>query len=65
MAAPHVSGVAALLFQEHPEATPAQVKEALRRGAERLPRLGDPEDQGNGLVDAVRSLEQLDRLLPP
>jgi serine protease AprX len=40
------SGAAALLLQQHPDATPAQVKAALRRGADDL----DGERDGAGLL---------------
>ncbi|SDD47945.1 serine protease AprX [Geodermatophilus telluris] len=48
-AAPHVSGIAALLLQAEPDLVPDQVRERLRAGARPLP--GVPEAaQGAGLV---------------
>lgn len=57
MAAPHVSGVAALLLARHPELMghPDRVKEILRRSATDLGR--EPSFQGCGLVDALRALQ--------
>ncbi|QSQ21814.1 S8 family serine peptidase [Pyxidicoccus parkwayensis] len=60
MAAPHVSGVAALLFSAHPSATPDQVKEAMLSTALGL---GDAEGYGKGLVQAKAALDALS-LLP-
>lgn len=39
MATPHVAGTAALIFSEHPDATAAEVKEALLAGVDVLPHL--------------------------
>lgn len=58
MAAPMVSGLAALLLSAHPEATPDQLKSALVGSAEKLPRGGGANDQGAGLVDAVAALQK-------
>ncbi|WP_229487603.1 S8 family serine peptidase [Pseudoduganella lutea] len=57
MAAPHVSGVAALLLARHPELMghPDRVKDILRRSATDLGR--EPSFQGCGLVDALRALQ--------
>ncbi|MBB3219567.1 S8 family peptidase [Pseudoduganella umbonata] len=57
MAAPHVSGVAALLLARHPELMghPGRVKDVLRRSATDLGR--EPAFQGCGLVDALRALQ--------
>lgn len=65
MAAPAVSGLAALMLERHPEATPAQVKLALTATAERIERLGEANDQGSGLVDGERALAHLTRSLEP
>jgi hypothetical protein len=54
MAAPHIAGVAALLRQAHPEMTPQQIKEVIKRGAINLGL--DENTQGAGLVDALNSL---------
>lgn len=55
MAAPHVSGVAALVLQRNPGFAPAQVKACLQNTAERLAGLTD-EQQGSGLVDAENAV---------
>lgn len=57
MAAPHVSGVAALLLARHPELMghPDRVKAILRDSATDLGR--EPAFQGRGLVDALRALQ--------
>lgn len=61
MATPATAGVAALLLQAHPDATPARIKEALMETAERMPLGGGPMDQGRGLVDAVKAEARLAR----
>jgi subtilisin family serine protease len=53
MAAPHVSGVAALLFAQEPGLSAAQVRARLRDWAVDL---GDPDLYGYGLVNARNSL---------
>jgi serine protease AprX len=59
MAAPHVSGVAALLLARNNElmGQPRRVKEILCRTASDLGR--DKVFQGNGLVDALRALQSV------
>lgn len=42
VAAPHVSGAAALLLQSHPEATPLEIRSALMVGADWVPATMDP-----------------------
>lgn len=56
MATPHVSGLAALLLERHPKWKAADVKRALMENADLLTS-GDvsPNDQGKGLVNAVRA----------
>ncbi|MBM3465056.1 MAG: S8 family peptidase [Armatimonadetes bacterium] len=59
MAAPMVAGAAALLFQAHPEATPAQVKDAFMGSADSLWGYSE-KAQGKGSVrvpDALAKLE--------
>lgn len=56
MAAPVVSGIAALLLNARPQATPEQLKEALVNSGEKLPKGGDANCQGAGLVDAQLAL---------
>lgn len=51
MAAPHVTGCAALLLQLHPAWTPDDVKSALTSTAHALART--PLDRGSGRVDAL------------
>ncbi len=57
MAAPHVSGIAALLMARHREliGQPERVKEILCQTATDLGR--EPRFQGRGMVDALRALQ--------
>jgi subtilisin family serine protease len=57
MAAPHVTGSAALLAQQHPDWTGAQLKAALTASAKPNPDL-TPFDQGSGRVDVARAITQ-------
>ncbi|MHA6780576.1 S8 family serine peptidase [Pseudonocardia saturnea] len=68
MAAPHISGIVAQLFQADPDASPAEVEEALKSTAHRYTD-GEPYvdvdgyetsfDKGAGLVDVVAAAEAL------
>ncbi|OLF18015.1 hypothetical protein BU204_08555 [Actinophytocola xanthii] len=57
MAAPHVAGAAALLAQQHPDWTGAQLKAALSASARPHPSLS-PFEQGAGRVDIPAALTQ-------
>ncbi|HVR43260.1 MAG TPA: S8 family serine peptidase [Thermoanaerobaculia bacterium] len=59
MASPHVAGVAALIWSLAPDATAAQVRNALVTGARDLGPEGWDSTYGFGIVDAVRSAEVL------
>jgi len=50
MAAPHVTGAAALYLAQHPGATPAQVKTALLNNRERFALLNDPDGTHEGVL---------------
>jgi subtilisin family serine protease len=53
MACPHVTGAAALYLVNHPNATPAEVRQALLDHAEPAPRggwTGDPDGVAEPLV---------------
>ena len=52
MAAPHVSGVAALVASAHPEFGPRQLRTALARGARPMPCPTDYDLTGDGRQDA-------------
>lgn len=56
MAAPQVSGLAALVRQLDPDATPSQVEDAIKRGAEGTDGRSDPE-LGAGRLNALRTVE--------
>lgn len=55
MAAPHVTGVAALLLARRPRLSGGEVLEHLKKTATQLPALG-PDEQGAGLVNAAAAL---------
>ncbi|HYW11704.1 MAG TPA: S8 family serine peptidase [Longimicrobium sp.] len=58
MAAPLVSGVAALIIERSGgTATPAQVRTALQRGATDLGKPGEDAEYGAGWVNALRSIQ--------
>lgn len=68
MAAPHVAGIVAQLFQARPDATPAEVEEALLSTAHKYTDGADYEpggagstsyDKGHGLVDVVAAVDAL------
>ncbi|MGE6763872.1 S8 family serine peptidase [Corallococcus interemptor] len=59
MAAPYVSGVAALLWSARPELTPQQVREALEASAHDLGASGWDPVFGHGVVHARDALQRL------
>src|SRR5207237_7072717 len=59
MATPHVSAVAALIWSLAPDATAADVRAALIRGAHDLGEAGYDMHFGYGLIDATTSARQL------
>jgi subtilisin family serine protease len=64
MAAPHVTGAAAILLQQHPEWTGAQVKAGLMASAKPAP--GSPGfDQGAGRIDVAQAITQQVVASPP
>lgn len=63
MATPHVAGLAALLFQAKPGATPDEVEKAIFDSCTRP--AGMPEDRGNrGIPDAVKAYTLLTGQVP-
>jgi serine protease AprX len=64
MAAPHIAGIVAQLFQKAPTATPAQVEDAITSTAHKYtfgaPYVGGTSfDKGHGLVDVVAAANSL------
>ncbi|MFG2480835.1 S8 family serine peptidase [Streptomyces fagopyri] len=57
MATPHVAGAAAILFQQHPDWTPEQVKRQLMQSATGAKEHG-AYFQGAGRVDVARAVDQ-------
>ncbi|HSY54647.1 MAG TPA: S8 family serine peptidase, partial [Opitutaceae bacterium] len=57
MAAPHVSGVAALILSLHPAYTNEQVRQVLRTSADDLGTVGRDDIYGYGLVNAAQALQ--------
>jgi serine protease AprX len=69
MAAPHIAGMAAQLFQLRPSATPAQVELAIKSTAYKYvdgaPYVsGTSFDKGHGLVDVVAAANALAGMVP-
>ncbi len=56
MAAPHVTGLVALILSQRPELTPDQVRTLLRMSAEDLGTPGHDPRTGAGRIDAARAL---------
>ena len=59
MAAPHVAGAAALLLEENPSLTPAQVKDVLEQSADDLGAAGWDNIYGWGRINIERALDIL------
>lgn len=57
MAAPHVSGVVALLLSQQPELSPQQVRSRLVATADDILQPGFDNDSGYGLLNAYRALK--------
>ncbi len=65
MAAPHVSGIVALLREKNPNASPEQIKSALLAGARDLGSVGPDYDYGWGYVNALAALDEIPELERP
>ena len=62
MAAPHVSGVAALMLQAHPDWTPEQIRQQLMNTGVDVGY--DPITQGAGRINAISAVEQTLKISP-
>lgn len=56
MAAPHVAGAAALILSQHPDYSPEQVRQVLRRAGVDANGNGYDADLGYGRIDSARSV---------
>lgn len=56
MAAPHVSGLAALILAQHPNYTPEQVRQTIRQSSDDVQASGVDLQSGYGRINAVRAL---------
>jgi serine protease len=63
MAAPHVAGVAALMFSVKPSATPDEIGNALKSSARAFP--GSCSQCGSGLLDAAAAVNAIGGGTPP
>lgn len=57
-AAPHVSGVAAMLYQINPNITPAQVRSQITSNAREVDCIYETKSCGNGILDAEATVNQ-------
>lgn len=58
MASPHVAGVAALVRSLHPEFSPEQVRQAIRRSSDDVGAAGFDTQSGYGRLNAARALTE-------
>ena len=63
MAAPHVSGTAALLWEAFPEASVTQIKQALCSTALRLGSTFQNMHSGHGLIQPLPALRKLEQIV--
>lgn len=56
MAAPHISGIAAVMLERNPRLKPFQIKQILSNSAKQLNADFDRNTQGMGLVDVVNAI---------
>ena len=57
MAAPHVSGVAALIIGKHGRVSPAEMRSRIENSAVDILKRGADPESGKGRIDAVRALQ--------
>jgi hypothetical protein len=57
MAAPHVTGLAALILQQHPNYTPEQVRQVLRLSSDDILTPGFDSDSGYGRINALKAMK--------
>jgi hypothetical protein len=57
MASPHVSGLAALLYQKYPDATPYEMRKLIEDSAMDLDAPGYDENTGYGRIDALAAVQ--------
>lgn len=65
MAAPHVSGVVALMLEANPDLSPSQIRRLLCRSAIDFGRKGFDTSFGCGLVDALAAVDHAERKADP
>ncbi len=67
MAAPHVAGVAALMFEANPNATPDQIEQAMVDSARAFPGGSDcnTSNCGAGIIDAAAAIAEIGGGTPP
>ncbi len=59
MAAPHVAGLVALMYQANPAITPDQVETILKQTSRAFPNANECIDCGSGIVDAKATLDYI------
>jgi subtilisin family serine protease len=59
MATPHVAGVAALVWSQHPQCSAAEIRQTLRLSATDLGDTGRDNEFGHGLVQAKAAVDRI------
>ena len=63
MASPFVAGVVAHMLNRHPDASPEQVRQALRQTARDRGDAGKDDEYGHGIVQPLAAIERLGKIL--
>jgi serine protease AprX len=58
MAAPHITGIVALVLEANPNLTPSEIKKIFQDTAQKIKGSSDLDAAGNGLIDAEKAISK-------